>query len=143
VRVQFFPSETFPLCPGVGQNNASFRHAYQQSGVDRMASWTASGVQIMAVSDARQRMTVEGVAQHSSEEAAKWQMVAGQTKNMFLTKMGIDIGPLPFMLDVRVCTGHVRAADNTIRKQYAKELVPYPLQASTGCNATVKESLQA
>jgi len=87
-------------------------------------------VQIMAVSDARQRMSVEGVAQHSPEAAGKWQMVAGQTKNMFLTKMGIDIGPLPYMLDVRVCTGHVRAADNSIRKEYAKELVPYPLQAS-------------
>lgn len=82
----------------------------------------------MAVSDSRQRITVQGISQHTPEEASKWQMVAGQTKNMFLTKSGIDIGPLPIMLDVRVCTGYIRAADGTCRKEYNKELVPYPLQ---------------
>lgn len=60
--------------------------------------------------------------------AAKWQMLSGQTKNMFLTKTGIDIGALPVILDVRVCTGYKREMDGSIRKEYAKELVPYPLQ---------------
>eukprot|EP00878_Enallax_costatus_P044517 GHUV01053171.1.p1 GENE.GHUV01053171.1~~GHUV01053171.1.p1 ORF type:complete len:158 (-),score=24.21 GHUV01053171.1:253-726(-) len=87
-----------------------------------------STLQIMAVSDARQRISVEGITQHTPEAASKWQMIAGQTKNMFLTKSGIDIGPLPIMLDVRVCTGYVRGADGAVQKQYAKELAPYPLQ---------------
>lgn len=55
-------------------------------------------------------------------------MLSGQTKNMFLTKTGIDIGALPVILDVRVCTGYKREMDGSIRKEYAKELVPYPLQ---------------
>jgi len=55
-------------------------------------------------------------------------MLAGQTKNMFLTKTGIDIGALPVILDVRVCTGYKREVDGSIRKEYAKELAPYPLQ---------------
>lgn len=85
-------------------------------------------MQIVGVSDARQRISVEGISQHTPEAASKWQMVAGQTKNMFLTKSGIDIGPLPIVLDVRVCTGYVRGADGPIKKEYAKELAPYPLQ---------------
>lgn len=60
--------------------------------------------------------------------AAKWQMLSGQTKNMFATKTGIDIGALPVILDVRVCTGYKREVDGSIRKEYAKELAPYPLQ---------------
>jgi hypothetical protein len=60
--------------------------------------------------------------------AAKWQMLSGQTKNMFITKTGIDIGALPVILDVRVCTGYKREVDGSIRKEYAKELAPYPLQ---------------
>jgi hypothetical protein len=80
------------------------------------------------VSDARQRISVSGIEQHSSEDAAKWQATAGQTKNAFTTKMGIDIGPLPIMLDVRVCSGYKRGADGAVAKEYGKELVPYPLQ---------------
>jgi hypothetical protein len=57
-------------------------------------------------------------------------MLSGQTKNMFLTKTGIDIGALPVLLDVRVCTGYKREVDGSIRKEYAKELAPYPLQVS-------------
>lgn len=81
------------------------------------------------MSDSKQRVGLSGTAQHTPDEAARWQAAAGQTKNAFLTKNGIDIGPLPIMLDVRVCTGHVRAADGSVRKEHAKELVPYPLQA--------------
>jgi hypothetical protein len=87
-----------------------------------------SCLQIVAVSDSRQRISVSGIEQHSSEAAAKWQATAGQTKNAFMTKMGIDIGPLPIMLDVRVCSGYKRGADGSVAKEYGKELVPYPLQ---------------
>jgi hypothetical protein len=87
-------------------------------------------LQIVAVSDARQRISVSGIEQHGSEEAARWQATAGQTKNAFTTKMGIDIGPLPIMLDVRVCSGYKRGADGSVAKEYGKELVPYPLQVS-------------
>lgn len=59
-------------------------------------------------------------------------MLAGQTKNMFLTKTGIDIGALPVVLDVRVCTGYRREVDGSVRKEYAKELAPYPLQVCLG-----------
>ena len=50
---------------------------------------------------------------------------------MFLTKTGIDIGALPVILDVRLCTGYKREVDGSIRKEYAKELAPYPLQVIT------------
>lgn len=96
------------------------------------ASANCPHLQIVAVSDSKQRISVGGVTQHSPEEAGKWQMTAGQTKNTFMTKMGIDIGPLPIMLDVRVCTGYKRGADGSITKDHAKELVPYPLQVGWG-----------
>jgi hypothetical protein len=92
-------------------------------------------LQIVAVSDARQRISVSGIEQHSSEAAARWQATAGQIKNAFTTKMGIDIGPLPIMLDVRVCSGYKRGADGSVAKEYGKELVPYPLQV--GCNQSL------
>lgn len=87
------------------------------------ASW-----QIVAVSDARQRVGVDGTAAHAPDAAARWSGLAGTTKNTFLTKMGVDVGPLPVLLDVRVCTRHVRGADGSVRKEYGKDLVPYPLQ---------------
>ncbi|WIA37566.1 hypothetical protein OEZ86_014473 [Tetradesmus obliquus] len=85
--------------------------------------------EIVAVSDAKQRISVSGIEPHSSEGAAKWLSTAGATKNAFMSKMGIDIGPLPILLDVRVCSGYKRGADGAVAKEYGKELVPYPLQA--------------
>jgi hypothetical protein len=63
--------------------------------------------------------------------------MAGQTKNVFATQSGIDIGALPVMLDVRLCTGFKREADGSVRKEYAKEPAPYPLQVCLVCAACV------
>ena len=83
---------------------------------------------MVSVSDAKQEVTITGVKPKDSQEAGDWSHLAGRTKNLFLTKMGLDVGNMPVLLHVRACTGHVRNLDGVVTKTWAKEIVPYPLQ---------------
>lgn len=86
----------------------------------------------MAVSDATSAVTPGGVQPHDREEAGQWQALVGRTKNLFLTKMGLEVGSVPVLLQLRACTGFTRNLDGVVSKSWAKELVPYPLQVGGG-----------
>ncbi|KIY96312.1 5'-3' exoribonuclease 1 [Monoraphidium neglectum] len=87
--------------------------------------------QIVRVSDKSQDLSATGARQMPKEEADNWANLSSRTRNVFLTKQGVETGPLPVMLHVKACTGYVRHADGSVVKRYKDEEAPYPLQART------------
>lgn len=61
--------------------------------------------QIVRVSDAGQEISKQGARQSGKEDADAWSGLAARTRNLFLTKQGVETGPLPVMLHVKACTG--------------------------------------
>lgn len=60
---------------------------------------------IASVSDAEASLDAGGRRPHSKDDADAWSSLAARTRNMFLTKQGIETGPLPVLLHVKACKG--------------------------------------
>jgi len=43
----------------------------------------------------------------AKDDADAWAGLSGRTRNLFLTKQGVETGALPVMLHVKACTGWV------------------------------------
>lgn len=90
------------------------------------------------MSDKEQSLGIQGLHKFSPEEAGNMSSLAARTRNLFLTKMGLETGPIPVMLHVRPCVGYIRNVDGTVAKKYAQgELAPYPLHVSGDMRCTV------
>jgi hypothetical protein len=61
--------------------------------------------QILRVSDAGQELSAQGSRQMGKDEADGWSGLSARTRNLFLTKQGVETGPLPVLLHVKACTG--------------------------------------
>lgn len=61
--------------------------------------------QIVGVSDAGAELTARGRRDFGRDDADAWSALAARTRNLFLTKQGVETGALPVLLHVKACKG--------------------------------------
>ena len=99
--------------------------------------------QVVAVSDGKLRAEAGGATRSLTlNEVEEWNNTAHRIKNELMTRQGVEISAVTYLLHVRACEGLVRQLDGTVEKRFAKSEAQYPLQVTLRKNPSPDPRLQ-